>query len=84
LVLTHIPKTSQAFPSINSLSENIAKNPDGSIDIYFGASKPDDAPETNWIQTIKGRDFMMVVRLYGAEITFFDQTWKAGELVKVK
>ena len=79
-----MPKTSQAFPSINSLSENIAKNSDGSIDIYFGASKPGDAPETNWIQTIKGRDFMMVVRLYGTEITFFDQTWKAGELVKIK
>jgi len=27
---------------------------------------------------------MMVVRLYGTEITFFDQTWKAGELIKLK
>lgn len=76
-----MPKTSQAFPSINSLSENVAKNKDGSVDVYFGPSKPADAPETNWIQTIKGRDFMTVVRLYGTEITFYDQTWKPGELL---
>jgi len=27
---------------------------------------------------------MTVVRLYGTEITFFDQSWKAGELIKLK
>lgn len=79
-----MPKTSQEFPSINSLSENIVKNKDGSVDIQFGPTKAKNVPESNWIQTIKGRDFMMVVRLYGTEITFFDQTWKAGELIKVK
>jgi len=79
-----MPKTSQAFPSINSLGENIAKNKDGSVDIHFGPTRPGDVPESNWIQTLKGRDFMTVVRLYGTEITFFDQTWKAGELVKLK
>jgi hypothetical protein len=79
-----MPKTSQAFPSINSLSGNIAKNEDGSVDIYFGPSQPNDAPETNWIQTIKGRDFMTVVRLYGTGINFFDQTWRADALIKLK
>jgi hypothetical protein len=79
-----MPKTSQPFPSINSLSENIAKNEDGSIDIYFGPSKPEGVPETNWIETIEGRDFMAVVRLYGTKLEFFDQTWQADELVKIK
>lgn len=79
-----MPKTSQQFPSINSLAENIAKNKDGSVDIYFGPSKPKDVAETNWIQTINGRDFMSVVRLYGTEVGFFDQTWKPEELVKIK
>lgn len=77
-----MPKTSQQFPSINSLAENIAKNDDGSVDIYFGPSKPSGVPDTNWIQTIKGRDFMTVVRLYGTEVGFFDQTWKPSELIK--
>jgi len=79
-----MPKTSQKFPSINSLSENIAKNEDGSVDIYFGPSKPKDVAETNWIQTIKDRDFMTVVRLYGTGVEFFDQTWKPSEMVKLK
>jgi hypothetical protein len=79
-----MPKTSQEFTSINSLSENVANNSDGSIDIYFGPTKPNDVPETNWIQTLEGRDFMTVVRLYGTEISFFDQTWRADDIIKLK
>jgi hypothetical protein len=79
-----MPETSQAFPSINSLSENVARNKDGSVDVYFGPTKPKSVPETNWIQTIEDRDFMTVVRLYGTGIEFFDQTWKPEEIVKVK
>jgi hypothetical protein len=79
-----MPKTAQEFPSINSLSENVVKNEDGSVDVYFGPSKPGDVAESNWIQTIKGRDFMAVVRLYGTGIEFFDQTWKPSEMIKLK
>jgi hypothetical protein len=79
-----MPKTSQAFPSINSLSKNVAKNKDGSVDVYFGPTKPKGVAETNWIQTIKGRDFMTVVRLYGTGIEFFDQTWQADDIIKLK
>jgi hypothetical protein len=79
-----MPETSQAFPSKNSLNESVVKNDDGSVDIYFGPSRPDGVAETNWIQTIKGRDFMTVIRLYGTGIEFFDQTWKPEEIFKVK
>ncbi|HDY81909.1 MAG TPA: DUF1254 domain-containing protein [Halieaceae bacterium] len=77
-----MPKTSQAFPSKNSLNESIVKNSDGSVDIYLGPKQPDGVAETNWIQTIEGRDFMGVVRLYGTEVAFFDQKWRPGEMVK--
>ncbi len=79
-----MPETSQPFPSINSLSENVAKNSDGSVDVYFGPTKPKGVADTNWIQTIKGRDFMTVIRLYGTGIEFFDQTWKPDDVVKVR
>lgn len=80
-----MPETSQPFPSINSLSENVKRNTDGSVDVYFGPVKPEGvAADTNWIQTLKGRDFMTVIRLYGTGIEFFDQTWKPEEIVKVK
>jgi hypothetical protein len=79
-----MPETSQPFPSKNSLNESVVKNDDGSVDIYFGPSRPDGVAETNWIQTIKGRDFMTVIRLYGTGIEFFDQKWKPEEIFKVK
>ena len=78
-----MPETPQLMPSINGFN-NVEKNADGSIDLYFGATKPDDAPESNWIQAVNGRDFMCVIRLYGTGIEFFDQTWKPDDVVKLK
>lgn len=42
------------------------------------------APTTIWIQTVKGRDFLTVIRLYGTGTEFFDQTWKPDDVVKVR
>ena len=53
------------------------------MDIYVEPSRPDGVADSNWIQTIKGRDFMTVSRLYGTGIEFSDQTWKPGEIVNV-
>jgi hypothetical protein len=52
------------------------------VDIYLGPDQPGGVAETNWIQTLEGRNFMGVVRLYGTEVAFFDQTWRPGEMVK--
>ena len=79
-----MPETPQLLPSKNSLDESIAKNADGSVDLFFGPTRPEGTAETNWIQTVDGRDFMAVIRLYGADIAFFDQTWKPDDVVKVK
>ena len=79
-----MPETPQLLPSKNSLDESIAKNADGSVDLFFGPTKPKGAKETNWIQTVNGRDFMAVIRLYGADIAFFDQAWKPDDVVKLK
>jgi hypothetical protein len=73
----------QLLPSINSLGK-VATNGDGSIDIWFGPSKPAEAADTNYIQTVIGRNFLAAVRLYGTGVEFFDQTWKPDDVVKVK
>jgi hypothetical protein len=78
-----MPETDQLIPSRNGY-ENVDKNPDGSIDLYFGPTKPGGVGEMNWIQTIEGRDFMAIMRLYGADIAFFDQTWKPDNIVKLQ
>ena len=38
----------------------------------------------NFIQTVKGRNFIVALRLYGTGVEFFDQTWKPDDVVKVK
>ena len=78
-----MPETEQLMPSTNGY-EKVTKNDDGSIDIYFGPTKPDGVADKNWIQTIEGRDFLFCLRLYGADIEFFDQTWKPDDVVKLQ
>jgi hypothetical protein len=79
-----MPETPQLLPSKNSLDESIVKNDDGSVDLFFGPTRPENVAATNWIQTVGDRDFMAVIRLYGAEIEFFDQTWKPDDVVKLR
>ncbi|MBX9840464.1 MAG: DUF1254 domain-containing protein [Xanthobacteraceae bacterium] len=73
----------QLMPSINSFNK-VASNSDGSVDLWFGPSKPANAPDSNWIQTVNGRNFLATIRLYGTGVEFFDQTWKPDDVVKVE
>ena len=78
-----MPETSQRFPGVNGF-DNTVKNKDGSIDLYFGPTKPEGAPDANWIQTIENRAFLVGLRIYGSAVEFFDQTWKPDDIVKLK
>jgi hypothetical protein len=78
-----IPETKQLLPSTNGYYD-IPKQPDGSIEIWFGPEKPDGIVDPAFIQTVPGRDFLVAVRLYGTEDGFYDQTWKPDDVVKVK
>jgi hypothetical protein len=78
-----MPETSQQFPGVNGY-DNLVKNKDGSFDLYFGPTKPEGAPESNWIQTLDGRDWLVGLRIYGSAVEFFDQTWKPDDIVKLK
>lgn len=76
-------ETPQLMPSINSLNQAVTRNGDGSVDLWFGPSKPANAADTNFIQTVNGRNFIATVRLYGTGVDFFDQTWKPDDVIKV-
>jgi hypothetical protein len=75
-------ETPQLMPSINGFNK-VAANSDGSVDLWFGPSKPANAPDSNFIQTVNGRNFLVALRLYGTGVEFFDQTWKPDDVVKV-
>ncbi len=77
-----MPETDQFMPSINQFND-YEKNDDGSVDLYFGPTLPDGAPESNFIKTVEGRNFLTAVRLFGTGIEFFDQTWKPNDVAKI-
>jgi hypothetical protein len=78
-----MPEAAQLLPSINGFNK-VATNDDGSVDLYLGPEKPAGAPDSNWIQTVKGRNFLVALRLYGTGVEFYDQTWKPDDVVKLK
>jgi hypothetical protein len=78
-----MPETEQLLPSTNGYYD-IPKNDDGSIHIWFGPEKPEGVADAAFIQTVPRRNFLVALRLYGAENAFYDQTWKPDDLVKVE
>ena len=61
------------------LACSVPKIRDGSVDVYFGPQAP-EGKESNWIQTIPGKGWFTILRLYSPLQAFFDKTWQAGEI----
>jgi hypothetical protein len=40
--------------------------------------------QRNWIQTVPGKGWFTILRLYGALEPWFDRTWRPGEIELVK
>lgn len=76
-------QTSQPFPSRNNKRDKLVTNADGSIDLYFGPKAPAGRKE-NWIQTVPGKGWFALLRLYGPLEPWFDKTWRPGEIEVVK
>ncbi|NKK61954.1 MULTISPECIES: DUF1254 domain-containing protein [Rhizobium] len=76
-------QTDQQAPSVSSQNKGVKVNADGSTDVYFGATAP-AGMENNWVQTIPGKGWFMILRLYGPLEPWFDKTWKPGEIELVQ
>jgi hypothetical protein len=72
----------QPFPSLGS-RDKPAQNADGSTDIYLGPKAP-AGKEGNWLATVPGRGFFAIIRLYGPTEAALDNTWKPGDIERVK
>jgi hypothetical protein len=66
-----------------SSRDNIVKNADGSVDLYFGPKPPKGKPETNWIETIPGKGWFTYFRLYGPTQAYFDRSWVLPDIEEV-
>lgn len=76
-------QTDQQFPTLGSQTEGIKSNKDGSVDIYFAPKAP-DGKKGNWLQTVPGKNWFIVLRMYGPEQPWIDGSWRPGEIELVK
>jgi hypothetical protein len=49
------------------------------VDGWFGPKAPAGF-EKNWVQTIPGKGWFMILRLYGPLEHWFNKTWRPGEI----
>lgn len=75
-------QTGQPFPSKNNKRDNLAVNDDGSVDLYFGPKAP-EGKEANWIETVPGKGWWVLLRLYGPLEPWFDKSWRPGEFERL-
>jgi hypothetical protein len=74
-------QTGQPFPSYNSVlaKDEVIVNDDGSVDLYIGPKAP-AGKEANWLQTVPGKGWFSLLRLYSPTEAWFDKTWRPGEI----
>ena len=76
-------QTDQQYPSLGSQKKSLVINPDTSVDVWFGPTAP-AGHEANWIQTLPGKGWNPMLRLYGPLEPWFDKTWRPSEIELVK
>jgi hypothetical protein len=76
-------QTSQPFPTVGSQSEGLKQNDDGSYDIYFAPKAPKGF-ENNWLETVPGKGWFLILRLYGPLEPWHDKTWRPSEVELVE
>ncbi len=76
-------ETDQKSAGLDSNSPSIKQNDDKSYTVWFGPKAP-EGHEDNWIQTISGKSYNVLLRLYGPLEPWFDRTWKPGDLELVE
>ncbi|MFE3290485.1 DUF1254 domain-containing protein [Rhodococcus sp. NPDC059234] len=72
-------QTDNPYPSVMSLTGDVREESDGSIVLWFGPTAP-AGRETNWIQTVAGKSWFPMLRLYGPLQPWFDKQWQPGEI----
>ena len=76
-------QTDQQWPAVSSQTKGLVVNPDSSVDVYFGPKAP-KGKESNWVQTVPGKGWNTLLRLYGPLQPWFDKTWRPGEIELIK
>jgi len=79
--------TPQRYPRAGSQSyPSPAAEPssNGSTTIYFSPTQPEGVKRGNWIQTVPGKGWFTILRLYSPLPSFFDKSWRPTEIELVR
>ena len=73
------------IPSYSSERDKgkVSVNSDGSVDLYFGPKAP-AGKENNWLQTVPGKGWFTLLRLYSPTEAWFEGKWLPGEFELVE
>nr|WP_246663996.1 DUF1214 domain-containing protein [Phyllobacterium sp. SYP-B3895] len=71
-------ETDQKLAGIDSNNPDIKKNEDGSVTVWFAPKAP-AGHESNWVQTVPGKGWSSILRLYAPLEPWFDKSWKPGD-----
>ena len=80
-------QTPQKFPRAGSQtypSPAAVASADGSTTIYLSPEQPKGVERGNWIQTMPGRGWFTILRLYSPLEPFFTKAWRPSEIELVK
>lgn len=72
-------QTDQQFPTLGSQTDGFVENSDGSCDVYFGPEPP-EGKDANWLQTIRGKSWFVILRMYSPLKPWLDKSWRPGEI----
>lgn len=75
-------QTDQKNAGIDSLQDGLRYNRDGSIDIYFAPKAPPGF-QNNWVQTVPGKSWFTILRMYGPLEEWIDQSWRPSEIIPI-
>ena len=67
-----------AYPSKNNKRDKLIYNKDESVTLYFGPKAP-KGKEANWTETVPGKAWFTLLRLYGPLETWFDKSWSPSD-----
>ena len=70
---------SQAYPTPAAEADD-----DGATTVYFGPELPAGVNAGNWIQTMPGKGWFVILRLYSPLEPFFDKSWRPSEIEALK
>ncbi len=76
-------ETDQKLAGVDSTLPTLKANDDGSYTVWFAPQAP-EGKEGNWIQTMPGKSWSTILRLYGPLEPWFDGTWRPGEIELVE